>query len=232
MASIALKWGMARVAALSLAAWGLATPGLLSASMAHAQAAAQRTATAADNPRAAQDFIKTMSDRAFAVLRDKTLTKAQREARFRQLLGEGFALDYIALFTLGPARRSATEQQVRDYQAAFPDYVIRIYANRLTDYSDTSLRMTGVQPVGTRGDVMVRSTVAGGNVAQPVLADWRVRRMPDGGLRIIDLSIAGVSMASTQREEFQAVIQARGMDGLIRQLRTSAGPSAPAGAGR
>jgi phospholipid transport system substrate-binding protein len=206
---------------------------LLVAGVAPALAQAPAVQTAAQNPAAAQAFIKSLSDRAFAVLRDKSLSQTARETRFRQLLSEGFNLDYVGNFVLGPGRRTASEAQLKDFQSVFPDYVIRIYANRLTDYSDSTVRIVGTQPAGTRGDLLVRTQVSGPKVTQPVQADWRVRNFPGQGLQIIDLAIANVSMASTQREEFQAIIQdpRRGMNGLINQMRqqSAAGTARPAG---
>jgi phospholipid transport system substrate-binding protein len=189
-----------------------------------AQAAAP-AGSAAANPKAAEAMIKSLSDKAFAVLRDKSLTQPQREERFRTLLREGFELNFIGTSVLGLHRRTATPAQLAAFNQTFPDYVIRIYANRLTDYGNTNLKILGSQPVGTRGDIVVRSQVVGGSVTQPVQADWRLRAFPQG-TRIIDLSIAGVSMALTQRDEFNARIQAKGLDGLIAELKT--GGSAPA----
>ena len=52
----------------------------------------------------------------------------------------------------------------------------------------------------------------------PIMADWRVRII-DKQYRIIDVSVEGVSMAVTQRSEFNAVIQNSGIEGLMEALR-------------
>ncbi|HLU91646.1 MAG TPA: ABC transporter substrate-binding protein, partial [Pedomonas sp.] len=140
--------------------------------------------------------------------------------QFRQLLQKGFALDIIGNGVLGAARRTATPEQLKNFHAAFPDYVIRIYSSRLTEYGNSSLKVTGTSPA-PRGDVYVRTVVTGPNVQQPVRADWRVRDVKGHGLKIIDLSLEGVSMAVTQRDEFNAKIQARGLDSLIAEMRAS-----------
>lgn len=210
---------MTRQSPLVRASLALAIMAATAGSVIATPAAAQ--ATAAANPKAAEALIKSLSDKAFAVLRDKSLSQTNREERFRTLLREGFELDFIGTSVLGVNRRTATPAQLAAFRQAFPDYVIRIYASRLTDYGNTSLKILGSQPVGTRGDIIVRSQVVGGSVTQPVQADWRLRTFPQG-MRIIDLSIAGVSMALTQRDEFNARIQAKGLDTLIAELRTGA----------
>jgi len=172
------------------------------------------------NANAATSFVQTLADEAFAVLQNKSLNQAQRDQQFRQLLQKGFALDIIGNGVLGASRRTATPEQLKAFHAAFPDYVIRIYSSRLTEYGNSSLKVTGTSPA-PRGDIYVRTVVTGPNVQQPVRADWRVRDVPGRGLKIIDLSLEGVSMAVTQRDEFNAKIQARGLDNLIAEMRAT-----------
>ncbi len=177
--------------------------------------------TAAANPKPSEAFIKSLSDKAFAVLRDKSLQPTDRDVKFRSLLREGFALDVIGNAVLGRHRTTATPEQLQAFQTAFPDYVIRIYASRLTDYSDTNVNVTGSIAAGTRGDLNVKTTVSGKSVSQPVKADWRVREIAGKGPKIIDLSLEGVSMVATQRDEFDARIQAKGMDALIADIKAN-----------
>ena len=172
------------------------------------------------NASAASSFVQKLADEAFAVLQNKSLSQAQRDQQFRQLLQKGFALDVIGNGVLGTARRTATPDQLKAFHSAFPDYVIRIYSSRLTEYGNSSLKVTGTSPA-PRGDIYVRTVVTGPSVQQPIRADWRVRDIQGQGLKIIDLSLEGVSMAVTQRDEFNAKIQARGLDSLIAEMRAT-----------
>jgi phospholipid transport system substrate-binding protein len=194
---------------LALGAPGLAT----------AQTAAPAAVTV--DAKAAESFIKKLSDEAFAALRDKSLNPSQRETRFRELLRQGFALDKISSAVLGKNRRTATPEQLANFNKAFPDYVIRIYANRLTDFSDTKLSLAGSAPAGSRGDLAVKTLVSGKNLQQPIKADWRVTNVPGQGLRIVDLSFEGISMVTTQRDEFDAKIGQKGMNALIADISSS-----------
>lgn len=206
-------------------AWILA--GALAALNLPASAVAQSAAPAAAvDAKAAETFVKSLSDQAFAALRDKSLTESQREARFRELLRQGFALDKISTAVLGKNKRTATPQQLGEFSKIFPDYVIRIYATRLTEFSDTKLQVAGSTPVGSRGDVAVKTLVSGKNLQQPVKADWRVTTVPGMGLRITDLSFEGISMVTTQRDEFNVKIAQKGMNGLIADISSNRPTSA------
>ncbi|MDP6786754.1 MAG: ABC transporter substrate-binding protein [Rhodospirillales bacterium] len=53
----------------------------------------------------------------------------------------------------------------------------------------------------------------------PLRADWRLTNR-DGTFRILDLSMEGISMALTLRQEFSSVLRRKGgVDGLIAILR-------------
>ena len=52
----------------------------------------------------------------------------------------------------------------------------------------------------------------------PIKANWRVRPL-NGEYKIIDIMVEGVSMAVTQRSEFNAVVRRQGMRGLLQTLR-------------
>ena len=51
----------------------------------------------------------------------------------------------------------------------------------------------------------------------PLSMNFRVRQMNDR-LRIIDVTIAGVSLIVTKRSEFDAIIRHEGLPGLLRRL--------------
>ena len=52
---------------------------------------------------------------------------------------------------------------------------------------------------------------------QEIRIDWRVFKIKDQ-LVIRDLVIEGLSLAKTQREEFNSIITSKGFDGLIASL--------------
>jgi phospholipid transport system substrate-binding protein len=56
----------------------------------------------------------------------------------------------------------------------------------------------------------------------PIKVDWRVRELRDHSLVAIDVIVEGVSLVVTQRSEFGSVIERRGMDGLLSELRRRA----------
>lgn len=170
----------------------------------------------APQPGVASQFIKALGDDAIATLRASNMPLESREAKFRALLARGFDMAFIGRFVLGTYWRSATPDQQQEYLQAFNDYVLDVYSARLGGYAGETLTVVGERPAGER-DMMVNTRIDRPS-GPPLEAQWRVRAM-QAGPRIIDVMVAGVSMAATQRDEFAAVVQRQKVSGLIEVLR-------------
>ncbi len=194
-----------------------------------AGAAAQDDAPlpAAKDPEGAKAFIAQLSEEAMAVWRDPTLSEAEREKKFRELLYEGFDVRFLARLSLGRHARTMKRDQLREYMKLFPDYIVNKFSKRIGEYTDQKIRILDTAPAGTR-DIFVRTELVrpGG---EPIAADWRVRRRKDG-LRIVDVKVEGISMAITQRDEFSSLIEKSGIEGLLAELRAGAAEVARADA--
>lgn len=172
---------------------------------------------AEDDPAAA--FIDGLGARTIRVLRDKAHTSfTEREAAFRALMVEGFDIPMVGRFVLGRHWRTASEAQRREYARVFVDFIVRVYASRFDSYGGERFTVEKVIP-DESGDKIVRArieTPAGGD---PIMIDFRVRPR-EGSHKVIDVSVEGISMLHTHRVEFASVINRKGFDGLLRELRS------------
>lgn len=176
-------------------------------------------ALAAVSPQAVEGaaaFIADLAQQAIRILQSNSGDLEAREAQFRVLLATGFDMPFIGRFVLGKHWRKATPEQRSDYQALFTEFILKTYSRRLGGYAGETFSVVGAKPAGKK-DVMVKTQIvqAGG---PPIKADWRVRPR-NGQYKIIDIMIEGISMAVTQRSEFNAVIQQQGFQGLLQALR-------------
>lgn len=177
-------------------------------------------AEAATDPQGAAAFVRQLAEQALGTLRNTSITLEQREASFRNLLRNGFELDFIGRFTLGRHARSLTPDQQADFREAFSEFILKTYARRLSAYSGEVFTVTGAQPAGEH-DALVSSRIDRPGGAPALMADWRVRNF-SGAYKVVDVVVQGVSMALTQRQEFASVIGSSGINGLIAQLRARA----------
>lgn len=165
----------------------------------------------------ASPFIRDLGARAIAVLQSPEMGVAERDAKFHQLLNDGFDMKLIGRFVLGRYWRQASPEARREYLALFGDYVTRTYSARLGGYAGEKLVVVSEQAMSNGKDYLVNTRLARAG-GPAVKAAWRVRNGKKG-LRIIDVVVEGMSMIVTQRDEFASVVRARGIDGLIATLR-------------
>ncbi len=172
----------------------------------------------AADPAQAQSFIEGLGQRAVEILNEPDLDADRAVAQFRTLFRESFDIPTIGRFVLGRYWRTASREQQQEYLELFENMVVETYARRFTEYSGETFRVLGSRGEG-EGDTMVQSQIVR-PAGPPIQVAWRVRER-NGQFRIIDVSIEGVSMAVTQRNEFGAVIQRNGgrIEPLLETLR-------------
>lgn len=165
-------------------------------------------------------FVKTLSQRAIAVMSDRSLAPEQRALVLHALLVQGFDVATIGRIVLGRHWRRATPAQQAEYRRLFEAFIVSVYTSRFAKYSGENLVITGTLP-GRRNIVIVKSLIHRPRPGMPPVAvDWLVSGS-DNGYRIIDVVVSGVSMAITQRSEFASIIQSAGgnIEGLLVALR-------------
>ncbi len=181
--------------------------------------AAVASSGAAAAAETADEFIRGLADQAIQTLADETLSEAERETEFRNFLARAFDVPIIGRFVLGRYWRLATPAEREEFETLFLEYVVRTYARRLGQYGGETLRITDTLSDNGGGDAIVRSELISPEFPE-VRIDWRVRRTGDD-YRIVDVTVEGVSLAITQRDEFGAVIRRNGgrIEGLLSALR-------------
>lgn len=171
---------------------------------------------ASERPEPAR-FIEGLASQALKVLTASHGTLAEREDTFRKLLRDDFAMDKIGRFVVGPHWRTMTPQQQAEYQELFAEWVLKTYSARLGGYSGEQFTVLRTSDAGRR-DVIVHTRITKSDAASGLSVDWRVRKLDDK-FRIIDIYVEGVSMAVTQRSEFDSIVRRHGVDGLISLIR-------------
>jgi phospholipid transport system substrate-binding protein len=169
------------------------------------------------SPAEAQKFIDDIGTRAIRVLSDSKLSLVERQAQVRELLRVGLDLEKIGRFALGRSWQSATDAQRADYIKLFDSYVVNTYSRRLSAYSGESFKVVGAQPIADTDALVNTQIERPGN--QPLNTAWRVRE-EGGQMKIVDVIVEGVSMVLTQRQEFASVVQNKGLNGLLADLKS------------
>jgi phospholipid transport system substrate-binding protein len=165
-------------------------------------------------------FIQEFAQRAIVEILQANIPHADKTQRFRTLFVQDFDIPAIARFVLGRFWRVATPEQQQGFLTAFDDVIVYTWARRFSEYNGQTLQVDTTAPDGSDGSV-VNSTIVDKQNGNTAVA-WRLRKR-DTGLKVVDVVVAGVSMAITYRQEYaDTIAQKGGMPGLIAQLQSQA----------
>jgi len=167
-------------------------------------------------------LINSLVSDAIADITDRKEADSDHAAKFRALLESGFDIPRISRFVLGRYWNAASDEQRQHFATLFEDWVVRTYSARFKDYSGQSIRVIGTRAESDTNAV-VTSQFTSPNGAPPAKVEWHVRKQTDGNFKIIDVSVEGISMALTQRDEIAAVADRNGgtAEGLNHALEAS-----------
>lgn len=151
-----------------------------------------------------ENFVRTFANEAIIILSDKNITEKDKNNEFTDLVMAAIDINLISKFVLSKAWKFATDDQKVRYITAFKNYFINSYANKLDQYSDEKVIITGSEEAGKY--VIVNSNIIReGTDTLKINLKWRLLNK-DGIIKIIDLNIEGISLIIAQREEFQSFL--------------------------
>lgn len=171
----------------------------------------------APDPRA---LINDLVSQAIATIKDKQVSEQVRETKFRKLLERDFDIPRISRFVLGRYWRLASPADRQKFLSLFKNWVVSTYAARFQNYSGQRIKVTGTRRESSTSTVVL-SQFINTNGAPPAKIEWHVLKEPDGGYKVVDVSVEGVSMALTQRDQIAAVADRNGgtIEGLNKALK-------------
>ncbi len=183
-------------------------------------AGAAATAPAASQPATPQGVIGKVTGEALEVLRDGSLSKAQKRARVRQIAYASMDFETLARLALGPPWRILTAAQKKDYLDAFRTHMAATYGHTVDQYTNEDIKVMKDYDEPD-GDHTVVTSVLGtkDGVRQEVAkVNYRLRKR-EGEWKIIDVIIDGVSLVANFRAQFEEIMGQGGIEQVIKMLR-------------
>ena len=175
-------------------------------------------AAQADRKAEGQAMLRAMAESVVAILSNRGMSRADREARFLVIFRQYFDLPAIGPWVMGRPWQQATPAERTEYLQVFETYIVKVYAGQLNQYQGEQLRVVGAD--NDDDGVVVATLIVDARGGAPVDIKWRLR--PVGGrLKVRDVVIENISMSLNQRREFASVYQQRGstVAGLIAAIR-------------
>ena len=160
------------------------------------------------------EFVQSLVDEASKIL-IKNISKEEKIKRLRYIAIKSVDIKGIGMYTLGSHRKNLTDNQKEEYHNLFNNYFLKSFSSRLADYTDPKINVISQEKLNDKY-TMVSSILVATEKTPEVKINWRIyTKNPDNPL-IRDLIIEGLSLARTQKEEFNSVMQSN--DGDINAL--------------
>ena len=155
-------------------------------------------------------FVQSTVNRAAETL-GTGLTKDERIEELKKIALETVDIRGIGFYSLGSHRKTATEEQKNEYERVFKEYFLQSFSSRLAEYSNPIINVDSKKKINENYTI-VSSTLAATEKRPSVKIEWRVYTKNKDQPLIRDLIIEGLSLARTQKEEFNSIIQSANGD--------------------
>jgi len=112
----------------------------------------------------------------------------------------------IGMYALGKHKKTMSDDEKTKYKKLFKSYFLKSFSSRLVDYTDPKINVVSQKKINEKYTI-VNSVLEATSKRPKVKIDWRIyTKNPDKPL-IRDLIVEGLSLARTQKEEFNSIIQ-------------------------
>ena len=158
-----------------------------------------------------KDFVNELVNEAINKLADKNFTKEEKAIHVEKIAINTVDIKALGLYTLGELRKSASENDISDYQKSFEKYFLKTLTSRLTDYSSSKFEIISEDKKSANYTIINSRVIPNGDGPE-IKIDWRIyTKNPEKPL-IRDLIVEGLSLATTQKEEFASILSSNNND--------------------
>lgn len=127
-----------------------------------------------------------------------------------------FNFTHMTALALGKEWRKATPQQQAQLTAEFKTLLVRTYSNALTSYKNQKVVYKPFKMAPAETDVLVRTEVLQPG-SKPVQLDYSLEKL-DSAWKVYDVVVAGISLVTNYRDQFNQEVRNGGIDGLIASI--------------
>ena len=150
-------------------------------------------------------FVQSTVNRASKLL-SEDLSKDKKIEELKSIAKDTVDIKGIGFYTLGSKRKTLNDEQKSKYSELFEQYFLKSFSSRLAEYSNPEINVYNKEKLNENYTIL-NSTLKATDERPEIKIDWRIyTKIADKPL-IRDLIIEGLSLARTQKEEFNSVLQ-------------------------
>jgi len=159
-------------------------------------------------------FVQSTVNRASEIL-SKNITKEEKIDELKLIAKQTVDIKGVGFYSLGSTRKNLNEKEINKYLKLFEEYFLKSFSSRLAEFTNPKINVQKKNLLNENYTI-VNSILIGTKERPEIKIDWRIyTKNPESPL-IRDLIIEGISLARTQKEEFNSILNSN--DGDINAL--------------
>ena len=159
-------------------------------------------------------FVQSTVNRASQIL-SENISKEEKMNKLEIIAKETVDITGVGFYSLGSKRKELDDSQKKKYSKLFEGYFLKSFSSRLAEYTNPEIEVNS-KKILNENYTIVNSVLLGTSERPEVKIDWRIYTKDSNNPLIRDLIIEGLSLARTQKEEFNSIINNN--DGNIEAL--------------
>lgn len=155
-------------------------------------------------------FVQSTVNRASKLL-SENITKEEKIEKLKFIAKDTVDIKGIGFYTLGKKRKTLNNDQKSTYAKLFEEYFLKSFSSRLAEYTNPEINVYNKEKLNENYTI-VNSILKATDERPEIKIDWRIYTKNSDKPLIRDLIIEGLSLARTQKEEFNSVLQSNDDD--------------------
>ena len=170
----------------------------------------------ADTGNSPMAVTQTMVDRALQIIANKKAPPQQRRRQLREVVENEFDFTEMSRSALGYHWRSLSPDQRSQFTQLFSAFIEDAYLSKIQDYSGQQVQFQGQTRLG-QGYTQINTAIIqpGKN---PIAVNYLLLQKGDTW-KIYDVTVEAISIIANYRNQFNRVINEKGINQLMADLR-------------
>ena len=129
-----------------------------------------------------------------------------------------FNFPRMTQLAMGRNWAKASPEQQTALTREFQTLLVRTYSGALSNFKNNTIDYKPLRMAAGESDVTVKTVINQAN-GQGIPIDYSLEKGADGSWKAYDIIVAGVSLVTNYREEFNTVVRDQSVDALVKQLQ-------------
>jgi phospholipid transport system substrate-binding protein len=167
----------------------------------------------------AKNFVNEVTGKVTSILDNTNLGAAEKKQDLKNIFEKYVDIAWISKFTLGKYTRSASKEQIAEFNQLFTKYLTNSYVSNFSNFSSNDIIIDSVTQTNQH-EFLVKTIVKNHTKNSSIAINFQLyEKAKENSFVVFDIIIEGVSMIATQRSEFSSIISQYGFDGMLNKLR-------------